>query len=130
MKKFEEAIYELGDKISLKAIQEIRTYAKENFGKEIEIVSLYPDFEFEVVNNDEKIAHSNAFKKNKHFKEFKGREEYCLHCHDYGMKSYEYGKVVEIDGKEFKIVGFCENMCAGYYLLMGKRGGLYVSKAK
>lgn len=105
---------------------------KEETGREIEVKSLFPlEYEFKDIENAEKVYHiETLLLNNRHYRTYKGREEFCIKCHDYGMSSYDYGKEISVNGKTYKIVGFFENTHSGYFILMGKRGGLWVTKAE
>ena len=114
------------------AVSLLEHMTKEETGREIEVKSLFPlEYEFKDIDNTEKVYHlETLLLNNKHYRTYKGREEFCIKCHDYGMSSYEYSKEISVNGKTYKIVGFFENTQSNYFILMGKRGGLWVTKAK
>lgn len=130
MKRIEKKINTIANSICESVIDSIRMEVMETTGREIEIISLSPEFKFRFA--DEKKVYQldtvlfNTKKKN--YKIFKGKEEFCLKCREIGLRSYDYGKEVQYNGKRFKIVGVYENTQSFYKVLMGPKGGLYLTK--
>ena len=129
MKKVEKIISSIATEVTAEAVNLIAKAVEEQTGRKIEIISLNP-FEFRYTDK-KPVYHICLFEKSHaRYKLYRGREEFCLRCRDYGMKVHEYGKEVKYNDVTYKIVGFAECEQSGYFLLMGKCGGLYVTRAK
>ena len=65
-------------------------------------------------------------KKKKQATIYKGKEEFMLHCKEFGLRTRDFGK----DFKDKKIVGFAKTARGNHFILMGINGGLYYCKAE
>ena len=129
MKKVEKIISSIAAEVTTEAANLIARSVEEQTGRKIEVISLNP-FEFRYTDK-KPVYHICLFEKSHaRYKLYRGKEEFCLRCRDYGMKVHEYGKEVKYNDVTYKIVGFAECEQSGYFLLMGKCGGLYVTRAK
>lgn len=131
MKRIEKAINSIANSVYESAVASIKAEVSRKTGREIEVVSLSPEFKFKFTD-ERKVYQLDGVlfnTKKKNYRIFKGKEEFCLECRGIGLRSYDYGKEVRYNGKKFKIVGVYENTQTKYQLLMGPKGGLWITKA-
>lgn len=125
-KTVESNISTITNEIYLDAVKAAERKIEEETGYKVRVTSLYP-LEYSVLSRD-LVHHVACFKPCKHFSMMPGRKNFAMFCHNYGFRSYDFGKEMTFYGKVYKLVGFAESLNVKYLLLLGERNGLYVKK--